>query len=94
MRDGVSHQCHTALRKVARPAGLEPATPGLEGRCSIHLSYGREVQLLSIGPQKGDLVRSSRCQQRRPCAVRLLLVLPVRVALRQGGDERGQRRHV
>ena len=29
-----------ALR-VARPAGLEPATPGLEGRCSIHLSYGR-----------------------------------------------------
>jgi hypothetical protein len=28
-------------RKVARPAGLEPATPGLEGRCSIQLSYGR-----------------------------------------------------
>src|SRR6266850_3574016 len=22
------------------PAGLEPATPCLEGRCSIHLSYG------------------------------------------------------
>jgi len=24
------------LKILARPAGLEPATPGLEGRCSIH----------------------------------------------------------
>ena len=29
------------VKRVARPAGLEPATPGLEGRCSIQLSYGR-----------------------------------------------------
>ena len=27
-----------------RPAGLEPATPCLEGRCSIRLSYGRKMQ--------------------------------------------------
>ena len=27
--------------QVARPAGLEPATPSLEGSCSIRLSYGR-----------------------------------------------------
>ena len=31
------------LARKARPAGLEPATPGLEGRCSIQLSYGRIV---------------------------------------------------
>ena len=31
----------TSRSEVARPAGLEPATPGLEGRCSIQLSYGR-----------------------------------------------------
>ena len=34
MRDEVSHLCHTALQKLARPAGFEPATPGLEGPSS------------------------------------------------------------
>ncbi len=32
---------HARMDMMARPAGLEPATPSLEGSCSIRLSYGR-----------------------------------------------------
>ena len=30
-----------ASNKMVRPPGFEPGTLGLEGRCSIQLSYGR-----------------------------------------------------
>ena len=43
-----------------RPAGLEPATLGLEGRCSIQMSYGR-IKL--VGVERFELPTS--CSQSR-----------------------------
>ena len=37
--------------RLARPTGLEPVTLGLEGRCSIQLSYGRIVSRMVLAPE-------------------------------------------
>ena len=47
-----AHQC------LARPAGLEPATLGLEGRCSIRMSYGRFGVPFLVISLRDHLVRS------------------------------------
>jgi hypothetical protein len=62
-----------ANTQLARPAGLEPATPGLEGRCSVRLSYGRSVVPTAlvtgmVGVERFEL--PTHCSQ-SSCATRL-----------------------
>ena len=40
---GVPRRATPQVAFLARPAGLEPATSGLEIHCSIQLSYGRSM---------------------------------------------------
>ena len=37
---------HRKTKILARPTGIEPVTPDLEGRCSIRLSYGRSCRFV------------------------------------------------
>ena len=53
---------------MARSAGLEPATLGLEGRCSIQLSYERSIAKYKLvgadGFEPPTLCSQSRCATR------------------------------
>ncbi len=39
---------------MARPTGFEPVTHGLEGRCSIQLSYGRSTNQTNFREMVGE----------------------------------------
>ena len=45
---GEWHERATLVDKLVGPAGIEPATAGLEIRCSIRLSYGPKVFTLQL----------------------------------------------
>src|SRR3982750_3942408 len=63
-------------RVVARPTGLEPVTPGLEGRCSILMSYGRESPADSSGA--GRRLRPGTRETARNDTTRRLALMPGR----------------
>ena len=53
--------CLSLGRFLARPAGLEPATPSLEGSCSIQLNYGRALtHAIAAIDRLGNGVKASR----------------------------------
>ena len=40
-------------------AGLEPTTPGLEGRCSIQLSYSPDSDIVSLPASPAEVTSRS-----------------------------------
>ena len=53
--------------EMVRPAGIEPATPSLEGWCSIRLSYGRSA-IVPLPPVNIWLVGVEGFEPPTPCS--------------------------
>ncbi len=51
---------YSLRRRLARPAGLEPATIRLEGGCSIQLSYGRSICFCMQGRDDARIKQASK----------------------------------
>ncbi len=53
----------TTLGKMARQQGLEPRTCGLEGRCSIRLSYWRKPHKKSLSKRDKHVRMHDVCER-------------------------------
>jgi hypothetical protein len=60
--------CEKSQAELARPAGLEPATTGLEIRCSIRLSYGRNSRQILLEIHRLSWWSGQADSNRRPSA--------------------------